>query len=97
MPAPGIVRVAWRGHDNDVVPTLSRVLDELSGRVSVDEPTQTDRAAWDTLSGSELDELVAQLGRSGDDLIAAQLLVRRRACSNAEAHQIVDELATRIQ
>jgi hypothetical protein len=96
VPAEGVVRIAWRGHGNDVVPPLTRVLDELSGRVTVDEPTQTDRAPWDKLSGSELDELVAQLARSGDNLIAAQLLVRRRGCSHAEAHEFVEEQARRI-
>src|SRR5262249_39816927 len=81
VPAAGVVRVAWRGHGNDAVPPLTRVLDELSRRVQVDEPTRTDRAAWHRLSEAELDELVAQLVRSGDDLEAAQLLKRRRGYS----------------
>jgi hypothetical protein len=96
VPAAGVVRIAWRGNNNDVVPPLTRVLDELSRRVKVDEPTRTDRAHWRELSEAELDELVAQLVRSGDDWEAAQLLKRRRGCSATEAHQFVEEQASRI-
>jgi hypothetical protein len=96
VPAAGVVRIAWRGHGNDVVPPLTRVLDELSQRVKVDEPTRTDRPDWCQLSEAELDELVAQLVRSGDNLAAAQLLIRRRGSSPTEAHKFVEEQASRI-
>jgi hypothetical protein len=96
VPAAGVVRIAWRGQGNDVVPPLTRVLDELSRRVKVDEPTRSDRADWCQLGEAELDELVAQLVRSGDDLAAAQLLIRRRGCSPTEAHEFVEEQASRI-
>jgi hypothetical protein len=96
VPTAGVVRVAWRGHGNDVVPPLTRVLDALSRRVKVGETTRTDRAHWLKLSEAELDELVAQLVRSGDDLEAAQLLKRRRGLSATEAHKIVKEQASRI-
>ena len=45
---------------------------------------------------AELDELVAQLVRSGDDLAAGQLLMRRRGCSSTEAHKFLEEQASRI-
>lgn len=96
VPAAGVVRIAWRGHGNDVVPPLSRVLDELSRRVKVGEPTRSDRGDWLQLSEAELDDLVAQLIRLGDDLDAAQLLKRRRGFSATEAHQFVEEQARRI-
>ena len=96
VPAAGVVRIAWRGHGNDVVPPLTRVLDELGRRVQVDEPTRTDRAHWRELSEAELDELVAELVRSGDNLEAAQLLIRRRGCTATEAHKLVEEHARRI-
>ena len=96
VPAEGVVRIAWRGHDNDVVPSLTRVLDELSQWVKVDDPTHADRGNWRDLSESDLDELVAQLARSGDDLVAAQLLIRRYGYSHAEAHKYVDEKASTI-
>jgi hypothetical protein len=96
VPAAGVVRIAWRGHGNDVVPPLTRVLEELSLRVEVDEPTRTDRAHWLKLSEAELDELVAHLVRSGDDLAASQLLMRRRGCSATEAHMLIEEQASRI-
>src|SRR5262245_15332882 len=96
VPAAGVVRIAWRGVGNDVVPPLTRVLDELSRRVNVDQPTRTDFAHWLKLNDAELDELVAQLVRSGEDLDAAQLLKRRRGCSATEAHQLVEEQASRF-
>jgi hypothetical protein len=96
VPAAGVVRIAWRGPGSDVVPPLTRVLDELGRRVKVDDPTRTDRAHWLKLSAAELDELVAQLVRSGDDLEAAELLKRRRGCSATEAHKLVEEQASRI-
>lgn len=96
VPAAGVVRIAWRGPGNDVVPPLTRVLNELSRRVKVGEPTRTDRAHWLKLSEPELDELVAQLVRSGDDLDAAKLLKRRRGCSATEAHKLVEAQSGRI-
>ncbi len=96
VPEEGVVRIGWRGHDNDVVPPLTRVLEELRQRVKVEEPTRTEYPDWNHLSEDELDELVAQLARSGDDLSAVQLLVRRRGWSHAAAHRYVGELASRI-
>jgi hypothetical protein len=96
VPAVAVVRIAWRGHGNDVVPPLTRVLDELSRHVKVNEPTRMDRADWRELSEAELDELVGQLVQSGDDVVAAQLLIRRRGCSPTEAHQVVRQQASRI-
>jgi hypothetical protein len=96
VPATGVIRIAWRGHGNDVVPPLSRVLDELSRRVKVGEPTRRDRADWGELSEAELDDLIGQLGRSGDNLAAAQLLIRRRGWSATEAHQFVEERSGQI-
>ncbi|HEY1376216.1 MAG TPA: hypothetical protein VGF55_05450 [Gemmataceae bacterium] len=96
VPAAGVVRIAWRGAGDDVVPPLARVLDELRRRIHVGEPTRTDRGDWCRLSESELGQLVAQLVRSGDDLEAARLLRRRRGYSSTEAHKFVKEQAGRV-
>jgi hypothetical protein len=96
VPTPGVIRIAWRGHGNDVVPPLDRVLDELRQRIEVSEPTRTDRANCYQLGDDELDELIAQLIRSGDNTEAIELLVRRRGCSTTEAHKLVKEQATQI-
>jgi hypothetical protein len=96
VPSPGIVRVAWRGPGNDVVPGLRRVLDELSPHLKLADPTRTDHPRWDRLSEAELDELLAQLVRSGDRIEASGLLIRRRGCSATEAHQLVEELDARV-
>ena len=96
VPAAGVVRIAWRGHGNDVAPPLTRVLEELSRHVPMGEPTRTDRGGWLQLSDAELDELVAELVRSGDNLEASQLLMRRRGYSATEAHRYVEEQASRV-
>jgi AmiR/NasT family two-component response regulator len=72
------------------------VLDELRQRIEVSEPTRTDRANCYQLGDDELDELIAQLIRSGDNTEAIELLVRRRGCSTTEAHKLVKEQATQI-
>src|SRR5262249_48196914 len=96
VPSPGVVRIAWRGNGNDVVPGLGRVLDELSPHLKLADPTGTDRPHWYRLSEAELDELLAQLVRSGDRLAASDLLIRRRGCSVTEAHKLVEELDARV-
>lgn len=96
VPIAGVVRIAWRGPGSDVVPPLTRVLDLLSQRVEVAAPTRTDYADWLRLSEAELEELIAQLVRSGDDLEAAKLLIHRRGYSSTEAHKYVEEQASRI-
>jgi hypothetical protein len=93
VPARGVVRIAWRGHGNDVVPALDRVLAELRDRVHVTEPTRTDRGNCYELSDADLDALIAQLVRSGDDMAATELLIRRRNCSATEAHKRVRQQA----
>jgi hypothetical protein len=96
VPAEGVLRIAWRGHGNDVVPPLDQVLAELSPHVEVAAATRRDRPNWFDLSDAELDELVAQLVRSGDQMEAGSLLVHRGRCSTTEAHRLVKELETRI-
>jgi hypothetical protein len=96
VPSPGVVRIAWRGHDNDVAPGLGRVLDELSRHLKLADPTRTDLPSWDRLSEGELDALVAQLVRSGDQIAASGLLIRCRGCSATEAHKLVMELDARV-
>ncbi len=96
VPAAGVVRIAWRGPGDDVVPPLPRVLDELGRRIHVGEPTRTDYGDWSRMGEAELGRLVAQLVRSGDDLEAARLLRRRRGYSSTEAHKFVKEQAGRV-
>jgi len=96
VPSPGVVRIAWRGHGNDVAPGLDRVLARLRMHIELAEPTRTDRPNWLQLSDAELAELIAQLVRSGDPIAATQLLIHRRGCSATEAHKLVEELDTKV-
>src|SRR5262249_35046532 len=96
VPYPAVVRIAWRGKGNDNVPRLGRVLNELTPYSKLAGPTRTDRPHWYRLSEAELDELLAQLVRSGDRIAASDLLIRRRGCSATEAHKLVEELDARV-
>jgi hypothetical protein len=98
LPAPGVIRIAWRGHglNHDVVPTLDQVLSELRPRVTVTDTTRTERPNWRKLSEAELNEQVELLVRWGDQQGACELLMGRRGYSATEAHKFVTELATRI-
>ena len=96
LPAPGVIRIAWRGHSHGVVPGLGRVLAEMGQRLVVAATTRTDRPEWRQLSDAELDELIEQLVRCGDPLEASGLLKRLRGCSSTEAHVLVKELSTRV-
>jgi hypothetical protein len=96
VPAPGVIRIAWRGHGHDVVPGLGPVLAEIGQRVAVTDPTRTDRPDWRQLSDAELDEQIEQLVRWGDPLEASGLLIRLRGCSATEAHKLVETLSTRV-
>ncbi len=95
LPAPGLIRIAWRAHNQGVVPGLGRVLAEIGRRVAVTDTTRTDRPNWHELSDGDLDELIEHLVRCGDQLEAG-LLIRRRGCSSTEAHMLVTELSTRV-
>ena len=96
VPAPGLIRIAWRGHGHDVVPGLGRVLAEMGRRLAVADTTRTDRPDWRELSDAELDEQIELLVRWGDPLAASELLIRHRGCSATEAHKLVEELSTRV-
>jgi hypothetical protein len=98
VPAPGILRIAWRGagFNHGVVPALDRVLAEMRPRVTVTDATRTDRPAWSRLSDAELDELVEHLVRWGSTSEAVTLLTRRRGCSTNEANQHVGEVLARL-
>jgi hypothetical protein len=95
LPAPDVIRIAWRGHGHDVAPGLRRVLAELGQRVAVADTTRTVRPDWRQLSDDELNEQIEQLVRWGDTLEASDLLIKRRGCSATEAHKIVEDLSTR--
>jgi hypothetical protein len=95
LPSPGVIRIAWRGQSNWVVPSLQKVLDELSRHVRLAEPAEAVHADWKDLNESEIDQRVLDLVRSGDRVDAAQLLMRRRGLSATEAHRLIEGLSER--
>jgi hypothetical protein len=96
VPAPGVLRIAWRGHGHDVVPGLGPVLAEIGQRVAVADPTRMDRPDWKQLSDAELDEQIEHLVRWRDPLGASGLLIRLRGFSATDAHKLVEALSTRV-
>jgi hypothetical protein len=97
VPVEGVIRIAWRGYNNDVAPALDRALDALSRHgVKIAAPTRTDRPEWHELSDAEQDEQIAHLIRSGDRLEAQRLLTRLRRCSATEAHRLIESLDAKV-
>lgn len=93
LPEPDRIRIAWRGgHGDFVIPSLSRVLEELEKYVPLAEPSLSDFSDWTRLSEAELKVLLRDLIRSGRTLEAKKLLSRRLRCSMTEAHRMVAEL-----
>ncbi len=95
VPAPDVIRVAWRGYGHDIVPALGPVLAELGTRVKVTDPTSTDRPEWRECD-AEFEEQIAHLIRWGDPVEASGLLMRRCGWSATEAHKHLEELKTRV-
>jgi hypothetical protein len=95
VPAPGRIRLAWRGGTgNWVTPSLKSVLAELSGFVRTADATQSVAADWRDLTEAELDDRILRLVETGDTITAIELLRSRRGLSTTAARQFVDELLT---
>jgi hypothetical protein len=94
--APGVLRVAWRGRQTCVRPSLKKVLDELGRRVGLREETARDYSGRESLSDEEIDHLVLELAQLGDTLGAVKALTKHRSYSTTRAKQFVDELTAKL-
>ena len=96
MPADDLLRLAWRGRFDFVVPSLTKTLRELAAECTVDEPVVEDVADLQTLSNAEVDRLILERVEHGDTFGAVQLLRDQRGMSLKDAKEFVDELTVRI-
>jgi hypothetical protein len=96
LPAPGTIRVNWRGDGHWVTPSLGRTLAVLEQRVRVTESSEGPRKDWKQMTPTELDEQVLELTRSGNRMAAIKLLVNGRGYSLTDAHRFVEELGGRV-
>jgi hypothetical protein len=96
LPAPDVLRVAWRGGVGSwVAPSLTNVLEKLQPYVCVAEVSRSKRGNWHDLSDADFDALVLELVEAGSRIEAIELLVRRRGYTTTEAHTFVEELNCR--
>ena len=92
VPEPGVIRITWRGRGDHVAPRAAVVVEQLTGRLTVDQSVERRWPNWKKLTEDELDELIKTLARSGDTISAAKLLSRRRGISLTEAKRQVEEI-----
>lgn len=96
VPRDDLVRVAWRGRQDFVVPRLKSVLTALAAECKVLEPTIDEVANVDLLTTEDLDRLILECVETGDTFGAIKLLRDQRGYSLKDAQQFVDELTVRL-
>ena len=95
LPSDQVLRLAWRGRYDFVVPSLKKVLRELAVHCTITESTVHDVTDVNTLSDQELDRLILDSVETGDTLGAVKLLRDKRGYSLKDAKEFVDELTVR--
>jgi hypothetical protein len=96
VPRDDLVRIAWRGRQDFVVPRLKNVLRELTATCNVLEPTTEDAANVDVLTAEDLDRLILERVETGDTFGAIKLLRNQRGYSLKDAKQFIDELTVQL-
>ena len=96
MPSEQVLRLAWRGRYDFVVPSLKKTLRELTAHCTITDSTLQDVTDVNTLSDQELDRLILDSVETGDTLGAVKLLREKRDYSLKDAKEFVDELTVRL-
>ncbi|MGD9636663.1 MAG: hypothetical protein AB7G28_07215 [Pirellulales bacterium] len=96
VPADDVLRIAWRGRQDFVVPSLQRVLRELAAVCQVGNSTADDVRDVDGMTTAELDQLILDRVEAGDTIGASTLLRDERGYSLKEAKDFVDELTAKL-
>lgn len=96
MPNDRLLRLAWRGRYDFVVPSLKTTLRELTANCAIDEPSLKDVADVKLLTDEEVDRLIIECVETGDTFGAVKLLRERRGMSLTDAKKFIDELAVQI-
>jgi len=96
LPIDNVLRLAWRGRFDFVVPSLKKTLGELSANCTISEATLTDSTDVTSLSSDEVDRLILDRVEHGDTFGAVELLRDQRGYSLHEAKKFVDGLTVRL-
>jgi hypothetical protein len=92
LPTDNVLRLAWRGRFDFIVPSLTKTLAELATHCPIAEATVKDDTDLNALSGQELDRLILDRVENGDTFGAIELLREVRGYSLHDAKKFVDGL-----
>jgi hypothetical protein len=96
LPTDRVLRLAWRGRFDFIVPGLTKTLNELGAECTFEEPSVKDVADVKALTSDEIDRLIIECVETGDTFGAVKLLQEHRGFSLRDAKQFVDELTVRL-
>lgn len=91
-----VLRLAWRGRCDFIVPSLKNALAALSAECQVEDAPAKDLANTKQLSDDEIDHLIIECVETGDTFGAIKLLRDKRGYSLKQAKDFVDELTVRL-
>ena len=78
LPTDNVLRLAWRGRRDFVVPSLKKTLRELAVNCPIVDATVKNIADLDALSDAEIDRLILDRVENGDTFGAVKLLREKR-------------------
>jgi hypothetical protein len=96
LPTDRVLRLAWRGRYDFIVPSLAKALRELSAECMIEEPSVKDVADVKSLTSDDVDRLIIETVETGDTMGAVKLLREHRGFSLKDAKKFVDELTVRL-
>ena len=96
VPMENVLRLAWRGRFDFVVPSLKKTLRELAANCTIDEAIVIGRVDLTTLNDAEVDQLILDRVENGDTLGAVKLLHEKRGYTLYDAKKFVDGLTVRL-
>jgi hypothetical protein len=96
LPMENVLRLAWRGRFDFVVPSLKKTLRELAANCTIDEATVIGRVDLTTLNDAEVDQLILDRVENGDTLGAVKVLHEKRGYTLYDAKKFVDGLTVRL-
>ncbi len=96
LPTDRVLRLAWRGRFDFVVPSLKIALRDLAAECTVEESSVKDATNAESLTSDEVDARIVECVENADTFGAVKLLRDRRGFSLDDAKKFVDELTVRL-
>jgi hypothetical protein len=96
IPADDLLRISWRGRQDFVVPSLKKVLPELSAQCNLNGAGSEEVTNFAKLSSEAVDRLILERVENGDTFGAVKLLRDERGYSLKESKEFVEELLVRL-